>query len=194
MPGPRRPAGGSQFILSHRLSRSGPMLNAWSTFFTLTGSAGATLVGLLFVVVTLNSGLSTSRTLDVARALMTPALYSFAGVLLQGMVVLAPWPSDWPCGVIFFVLGIGDFIYRTNAVRVRRRLDLKAIQSSVDRIFHNAVPVAASVSLISGGAGLTAGAAFAPFAIAGSSTLLPVSGIYRTWGETLVLIVTRDKP
>jgi hypothetical protein len=54
------------------------MLNGWSSFFTLTGSAGAGLVGLLFVVVTLGADLSTSRKADVARALLTPALYSFA--------------------------------------------------------------------------------------------------------------------
>ena len=31
------------------------MLTTWSDFFTLTGTAGATLLGLLFVVVTLSS-------------------------------------------------------------------------------------------------------------------------------------------
>ena len=66
------------------------MFSGWSSFFTLTGSAGAGLIGLLFVVVTLGVDLSTSRRLDVARALMTPALISFADVLLQGMIVLAP--------------------------------------------------------------------------------------------------------
>ena len=54
------------------------MLSNWSSFFAMTGSAGATLVGLLFVVVTLGTGL-----------------------LLQSMIALAPWPSDWPSGVIF---------------------------------------------------------------------------------------------
>jgi len=48
---------------------------------------------LLFVVVTLGADLSASRRRDVARALLTPALISFADVLLQGMIVLAPWPS-----------------------------------------------------------------------------------------------------
>ena len=169
------------------------MLISWSNFFTLTGSAGATLLGLLFVVVTLGTDLSTSRKLDVARASMTPALYSFTGVLVQSMVVQVPWHSNLPSGVIFVVLGIGGLIYRINAVRVRGRLHLRAIQGRVDWIFHNAVPVTASAILISGGAGLIAGAAFAPFAVAGCSTLLLVSGIYRTWGETLALIGTRGK-
>jgi len=98
------------------------MLTTWSDFFTLTGTAGATLLGLLFVVVTLGTDLSTSRKLDVARASMTPALYSFTGVLLQSMVVQVPWRSYWPSGVIFVVMGIVGIIYRINAIRVRSRL------------------------------------------------------------------------
>jgi hypothetical protein len=169
------------------------MLDGWSNFYTLTGSAGATLVGLLFVVITLNTDLSTSRTLDIARASMTPALYSFGGVMLQSMVAVVPWRSSLPGGVIFVLLGIGGVIYRVNAVRVRSTLHLKAIQGPVDWIFHNGVPVGSSVILILGGAGMIAGAGFAPFAIAGSITLLLISGIYRTWGETLALIGTRGK-
>ncbi len=61
------------------------MLDGWGSFFAMTGSACATLVGLLFVAVTLSTGLPTSRTLDIARASMTPALYSFGGALLQSV-------------------------------------------------------------------------------------------------------------
>ena len=170
------------------------MLDGWSNFFAMTGSAGATLVGLLFVVVTLGTGLPTSRTRDIARATMTPALYSFSGVLLQSMVALVPWQSPWPGGVIFAGLGIGGVIYRIGAIRLRSTLHLKAISGPIDWVFHNVVPLVASVSLIAGGAGLIAGAAFGPFAVAGSSMLLLVSGIYRTWGETLALIGIQEEP
>jgi len=169
------------------------MHNEWSDFFTTTGAAGGTLVGLLFVVVTLGTGLSTSRKLDIARASLTPALYSFAGVLLQSMVMLAPWQSEWPGGTIFIVLGIAGIIYRINAVRVRSALHLRAISSKTDRILHNLTPILASIILLCGGAGLMAGEAFAPFTIAASTTLLLVSGIYRTWGETLALIELSDE-
>ena len=169
------------------------MLNDWSDFFTMTGTAGGTLVGLLFVVVTLGTGLTTSRKLDIAHASLTPAMYSFAEVLFQSMVVLVPWQSNWPVGVIFVVLGVWDLIYRINIVRVRNRLHLRAIKSKMDRIVHNVIPIVASVILICSGAGLLAGEAFAPFAVAGSTTLFLVSGIYRTWGETLALIELSDK-
>ena len=105
-------------------------------------------MGLLFVVVTLGSGLPTARKLDIAHASLTPALYSFASVLLQSMVVLVPWQSNLPSGVIFIMIGIGGLIYRIQAVRVRRTLHLRAIQSKLDRIIHNLTPILASVVLI----------------------------------------------
>jgi len=37
------------------------MLHGWDNFFIMTETAGATLIGLLFVAVTLSSGLSTAR-------------------------------------------------------------------------------------------------------------------------------------
>ncbi len=169
------------------------MLDRWSAFFSMTGSAGATLVGLLFVVVTLGTGLPTSRTLDIARATMTPALYSFGGVLLQSMVALMPWRTLWPAGVIFVGLGAGGILYRLSAIRLRSTLHLKAISGPVDWVFHNVVPLVASLSLLAGGAGVIAGADFAPFAVAGSSILLLVSGLYRTWGETLALVTLQEK-
>jgi hypothetical protein len=101
-------------------------------------------------VVTLGTGLPTARKLDIAHTSLTPALYSFASVLLQSMVVLVPWPSNLPSGVIFIVIGIGGLIYRIQAVRVRRTLDLRAIQSKLDRIIHNLTPILASVVLIYG--------------------------------------------
>lgn len=168
------------------------MLKDWSDFFTTTGAAGGTLAGLLFVVVMLGTGISTARKLDIAQASVTPALYSFAGALIQSMVALVPWQSEWPSGSIFLVIGIGGLIYRIKAVRWRKTLPLRAIRTKTDRILHNVTPIVASAILMGGGAGLITGKAFAPFAVAGSTTLFLVSGIYRTWGETLALIELSD--
>ena len=150
-------------------------------------------MGLLFVVVTLATGLPTKRTMEIARASMTPALYSFGGVLFQSMIALAPWPSDRPAGMVFLVVGILGLVYRVSTVRLRSGLHLRAISSPLDWIFHNVVPVLGSVCVIAGGVGLTGGEAFGPFAIAGASMLLLLSGIYRTWGQTLALIQLQEK-
>jgi hypothetical protein len=63
----------------------------------------------------------------------------------------------------------------------------------MDRVIHNVIPIAASVILFYGGAKLIAGEAIAPFAIAGSTTLFLVSGIFRTWGQTLALMELSEK-
>lgn len=52
------------------------MLVGWINCFITTGTAGETVVGLLFVVVTLGSDLPTSGKPDIAHASLTPVLKS----------------------------------------------------------------------------------------------------------------------
>jgi len=51
----------------------------------------------------------------------------------------------------------------------------------------------ADASLVCRGAGLIAEKPFAPYAIAGASTLLLISGIYGAWDLTLWMVTNRDK-
>jgi len=76
------------------------MLHGWENFFIVGATAGATLIGLLFVAITLGAGLSTPQGLNATRAFLTPTLMRFSGVLLECVVVLFPWPSAWPVGII----------------------------------------------------------------------------------------------
>ena len=90
-------------------------------------------------------------------------------------------------------IGIGGLIYRIKAVQERKSLHLRAIQSMLDRIIHNLSPILASAILIYGGAALIKAEPLAPFAIAGSTMLFLLSGIDRTWGQTLALIGLSDQ-
>ena len=154
--------------------------------------SGATLIGLLFVAVTLGTGLSSSQSVDGIRAFLTPTLVNFSGVLFQAMVVLAPWPSDWPIGLILILGGVAGVAYRINGIRVKRKLDFVALDR-LDWIAYNGVPVLGNASLIAGGAGLIAHKSFAPYVIAGASALLLAAGIYGAWDLTLWIIKNRDK-
>lgn len=77
-------------------------------------------------------------------------------------------------------------------IRSQRKLDFAALHR-VDWIAYNAWPVVADVSVICGCVGLIAEKTFAPYAMAGASTLLLISGICGAWHLTLCKVTNRDK-
>jgi hypothetical protein len=167
------------------------MFHNWTNFFLTTAAVGAQLLGLLFVVVTIGSSLSRSQSVAGIRAFLTPTLTCFSGVLLQALVVLAL--------AIRLAKGshagsgrAGEPCLSPLRNRSQRKLDFAALHG-VDWIAHNALPVVADAILICGGAGLIAEKPFAPYAIAGASTLLLISGIYGAWDLTLWMVTNRDK-
>jgi hypothetical protein len=167
------------------------MLHGWNNFFELTGAAGAQLIGLLFVVVTLGgTGLSPSQSADGIRAFVTPTFVKFAGVLFQALAVMALWSSDWLIGLIFVLGGLAGLAYGVHGIRAKRSLDFVTL-GGLDWIPYGAVPVLANASLIAGGAGLIAEKPFAPFAVAAASALLLYAGIYGAWDVTLWMIKNR---
>jgi hypothetical protein len=144
----------------------------------------------MFVVVTLGNSLSRSQSVVGIRAFLTPTLICFSGVLIQGLVVLAPWPSDWLIGFILALIGLAGAAYHVNTIRSQGKLDFAALHG-VDWIAHNGLPVVANASLICGGAGLIAEKPFAPYAVAGATTLLLISGVYAAWDLTLWMVADR---
>jgi hypothetical protein len=135
------------------------MLHNWTNFFLSTAAAGAQLIGLLFVVVTVGNSLSRPQSVAGIRAFLTPTLICFSGVMLQALVVLAPWPSDWPIGLLLALGGLAGLAYHINAIRLQGKLDFAALHA-VDWIAHNGFPVVADAGLICGGAGLIAAKPF----------------------------------
>src|SRR5271155_1767042 len=57
------------------------MLHGWDNFFMMAGTAAATLIGLLFVAVTVGTGFSASSIVHGSRGFLTPTLIRFGGVL-----------------------------------------------------------------------------------------------------------------
>jgi len=90
------------------------ILHNWTNFFDITAAAGGQLIGLMFVVVTLWTGLSKSQAVDGIRAFLTPTTICFSGALFQGLVVLAPWQSDRPIGFTLALTGRGRYLRRAT--------------------------------------------------------------------------------
>jgi hypothetical protein len=168
------------------------MLHGWDNFFILAGSAAATMIGLLFVAITVGSAMSTSRGVYGTRAFLTPTLVHFAGVLFECLVVLAPWPSKWPLGIILGLGGLAGLAYQIRVILMQRKIDF-ASPDWLDWTLFAIAPALSSAILIAGAAGLIAEKSFAPYAVAGAVALLLFAGVYGAWDLTLWIARNPDK-
>jgi hypothetical protein len=97
------------------------MFEGWDSFFLMIGSAGAGLIGLLFVVVTLTSGIERSTALRGTDVFLTPTVFHFGVVLVISAMALAPGLSTATVGAVIAASAITGLIYvATVAVRIRR--------------------------------------------------------------------------
>jgi hypothetical protein len=168
------------------------MFHDWANLFEITGAAGAQLIGLVFVAVTLGVGLSAPQAADGIRAFMTPTLFNFGSVLFQAVLMLAPWPSSLAPGVVLIVTALVGLPHRVSAMRLKRKLDFVDL-SRLDWIAYNGAPLLANLALVVGGAGIILNYPLAPFAVAAASALLLGAGIYGAWDITLWMIRNRPK-
>jgi len=168
------------------------MLHGWDNFFVMAGTAAATLIGLLFVAVTVGAGFSKSSIVHGTRGFLTPTLIRFVGVLFLSLAVLAPWPSAWPIGIILGLDGLAGLACQIKVIVARHKVGLVLLDWH-GWLPYVGVPAPGSGSLIVGAVGLLAERSFAPYAIAGATALLLFSGIYGAWDLTLWMIKNRDK-
>lgn len=66
-------------------------LREWHDFYMLVGTAGATLLALLFVAVSLGAGYLTEERQSATRTFMSPVVVHFASVFFLAAVALFPW-------------------------------------------------------------------------------------------------------
>lgn len=66
------------------------MLEGWEDFYLLIGSAAAALIGLLFVVSTLQNRVERSKALQGATLYMTPVVFHFAMIVVLSGTAMAP--------------------------------------------------------------------------------------------------------
>src|SRR5260370_16971975 len=86
-------------------------LTIWQTFYTIIGSAAATLTGLMFVVITLIAGVRPRRSSESVGAFGTPTVVHFCLALLAAAILSAPCQALRNPALLLSLCGPGGEIY-----------------------------------------------------------------------------------
>jgi hypothetical protein len=159
------------------------VFQGWDNYFAMLGTAAGSLIGLLFVVVTLTSNFERSQALRGASVYMTPTAAHFAVALAICCVTLAPGLSrSWAAALLGLTIAAG----LANALRAA--VGIRRYESEIDHHVHwsdfwwyGVTPAAVYVGLAVSVAALWLGFGKAVYGLAVASLLLLLVAIHNAW-------------
>jgi hypothetical protein len=172
-----------------------PFLSGWLTFTTLTGTAAATLTGLMFVAITLIASIETHvPTMNAAlSAFSNPTITHFCAVLVIAAILSAPWPSFTSLSLLLGLVGLGLTMYMLLVIRRMRRVP--GYQTPLrDWLWYLAVPLGAYMVLLLSALVLPSNPELMLYFIAAVMLTLLLTGIRNAWDLVTFLAVERAHP
>ena len=166
---------------------------AWQNFYVLTGTAAATLVGLMFVAVTFGSSLVTPQTSASARAFLDPTFAHFVQVLLIACLVLIPTMGATLLGVLLLVIGalrIASLFSVYGGMREAQRA--KSDVELSDWMTGIVLPLFCHLLLGASGAAFLLGYAAAFNALATVTVAILLIGVFGAWELMVWMAVARS--
>jgi len=154
-------------------------LETWHEFYLLVGTAGVTLTGLLFVVVSLGPRVVADHQATGVRAFISPNAVYFTTALVVSAVLMVPSLPAMAIGALLClgaVASLGYLAY-TKVHQQWRHNKLPFL----DWIWFVGLPIAGYVLLLLSGIGFLLQAALSMHGVAVGLILLLVIGIRNAW-------------
>jgi len=160
-------------------------LSPWHEFYTLLGTASATMVGLLFVAATVGSGAFSGDRRAALRVFLSASVVNFSIILAASLIVLAPsrgwvWLGGMIVGCGLF--GLGHSCLGWNDTRrdgLLAKIDLE------DRTWYLVLPIVGYLCMMASGVTLILGMSLGCVALAVSMGLVLGIGIHNAWDITV---------
>lgn len=161
-------------------------LHEWHEFYILLGTAGATLLALLFVAVSLGTGFLNSKDQQGTRTFMSPVVIHFTSVFFLSAVCLVP--SHGP--VFFAVLIAGTAVV---GVVVSIVISVWVVRTELtyylpDYFAYGLLPVGAYLALLVASIMIYLGRDYALEVLAGGLLVLAVVNVRNAWDLTLSMV------
>ena len=171
------------------------VLAPWSNFYIMTGSAAASLTGLMFVVITLVTGVERfRRSRDGTSAFSTPTVVHFGAALLVSAILSAPWRWLVQPAILLGLVGLCGLVYVLSVIKRARRLTSYSPDFE-DWASYMILPFVAYGAILTGAIVLPIIPVKALFVLAGGVALLIFIGIHNAWDiVTFIAIGGPDQP
>jgi hypothetical protein len=161
-------------------------LERWHEFFVLVGTAGATLVALLFVAISLGAGVLTDKRTAVTRAFYSPVVVHFTAVFFISAVGL--FPAHKPTVFATLVGGcaaIGGAVSVFTLVELLRHGWTKYVE---DHLAYGLLPAICYAALLAAAAMILAEHEYALLVLAGALLTLLIVNIRNAWDLTVSMV------
>jgi hypothetical protein len=161
-------------------------LKEWHDFYVLVGTAGATLLALLFVAVSLGTGFLTKERQSATSTFMSPVVVHFTSVFFLSALALFPWhQAKFFAALIGTTALIGAVLSGYITARVVRTDMTSYVE---DYLAYGLLPGLGYLALLAAAVSIYLEQDFGLHALAGALLLLAVVNIRNAWDLTLTMV------
>jgi peptidoglycan/LPS O-acetylase OafA/YrhL len=166
--------------------QAAPALERWHEFYVLLGTAGATLVALLFVAISLGSGFLTEERADATRAFFSPVVVHFMAVFFISAIGLFPAhdPTIFASLVGLCAL-IGGGVSLITTIQLLRHRWTRYVR---DHLAYGLLPLICYAALLAAAAMIAAEHKDSLLVLAGALLLLLIVNVRNAWDLTLSMV------
>ncbi len=166
-------------------------LTRWHEFYSLLGTASATMVGLLFVAATVASGVFRGDRRAALRVFLSASVVNFSLILAACLVVLAPVRNWGLLGAFIVACGLFGLAHSCLAWRDTLQDGLIKNIDLEDRTWYMVLPIVGYLFVVAAGVTFALQLAMGCEALAVSMGLLLAVGLHNAWDITVWSVTRR---
>jgi len=162
----------------------------WVNFYVITSAAAATLLGLLFVVITLAAERGRKDTSNI-RIYLTPTVIYFSSVLLMSALLTVPNQTPLTAVICICLEGIAGLGY-SGSLAIRRGAGSASYEQRSDLFPYVVFPFAAYALMVAGGLLLLRKAPIGLDLLAAGMLVLLGIAIRNSWAIAITMVSSPD--
>jgi len=162
-------------------------LQQWSSFFSITSAASATLLGLLFVVITIAPGVG-RKLASKSRIYLTPAVIYLTSVLFMSALLTIPNQTQLSSVICICTMGMFGLLYIGSLAVLRSEF----YEKRSDRYRYAVAPFIAYLVLFIGGLLLHRSGQAGLDVVAAGMVMLLNAAIRNSWSTAISILSSQN--